>query len=275
MSKENAAVKYSEMLLKKLRAILVTNDGAVYNNDYEGDLKSGGSVKIPTHAEAAVGDYNSATGADLSTLETAYVTMPVEWDIYVNELLDGFWDVEAIPGDVLAARIDSAAYSLANTIDIRSLAKLAAEGTVAGDTSALTKSNIFEAVIDARTALSNAKVPATDRYIIVNPTTYSLLLKSPDFVKAGDLSQTMLDKGYIGSIGGLFVKESANLGTDVAFIAGHNRCATRGIGFDVPVHVQALDGSGKYIGASAVQGRLVGGAKVTIPEGIYVRKIGA
>ena len=85
----------------------------------------------------------------------------------------------------------------------------------------------------------------------------------------------MLDKGYIGSIGGLFVKESANLAEDVAFIAGHNRCATRGIAFDVPVHIQALDGSGKYIGASSVQGRLCGGAKVTIPEGVYVRKIGA
>ena len=45
-------------------------------------------------------------------------------------------------------------------------------------------------------------------------------------------------------------------------IAGHPRFATRAEEFKVPVHIQDLNGSGKYIGASAVQGRLAYGHKV-------------
>ena len=45
-------------------------------------------------------------------------------------------------------------------------------------------------------------------------------------------------------------------------VAGHPRFATRAEEFSVPVKLQNLDGSGKYIGASAVQGRDVYGHKV-------------
>ena len=45
-------------------------------------------------------------------------------------------------------------------------------------------------------------------------------------------------------------------------IAGHPRFATRAEEFSVPVHIQDLGGSGNYIGASAVQGRMVYGHKV-------------
>ena len=44
-------------------------------------------------------------------------------------------------------------------------------------------------------------------------------------------------------------------------IAGHPRFATRAEEFSVPIHIQDLSGSGKYIGASAVQGRDVYGHK--------------
>ena len=45
-------------------------------------------------------------------------------------------------------------------------------------------------------------------------------------------------------------------------IAGHPRFATRAEEFKVPVKLQDISGSGKYIGATAVQGRMVYDHKV-------------
>ena len=42
--------------------------------------------------------------------------------------------------------------------------------------------------------------------------------------------------------------------------------------FSVPVHLQDLAGSGNFIGASAVQGRLVYGVDVTKPEAVLVKR---
>lgn len=38
------------------------------------------------------------------------------------------------------------------------------------------------------------------------------------------------------------------------------------------VHIQDLGGSGKYIGASAVQGRKIYGMKISKPETVYVKR---
>ena len=38
------------------------------------------------------------------------------------------------------------------------------------------------------------------------------------------------------------------------------------------VHAQDLSGSGKYIGASAVQGRKIFGMKISKPQTVYVKR---
>lgn len=54
--------RYSDLVLAKLRAENILKDGVVFNNDYEGDPKSG-SVKIPKRdQEVAVGDYDPVNG---------------------------------------------------------------------------------------------------------------------------------------------------------------------------------------------------------------------
>lgn len=42
--------------------------------------------------------------------------------------------------------------------------------------------------------------------------------------------------------------------------------------WQVPVHLQDLNGSGKYIGASAVQGRKVYGIKVSKPQTLFIKR---
>ena len=42
--------------------------------------------------------------------------------------------------------------------------------------------------------------------------------------------------------------------------------------WQVPVHLQDLNGSGKFIGASAVQGRKVYGLTVSKPKTLYIKR---
>lgn len=56
------------------------------------------------------------------------------------------------------------------------------------------------------------------------------------------------------------------------FIAGHPNWCHRVQDWSVPIHLQDLNGSGNYIGASAVQGRKVYGMKISKPKTVYVKR---
>ena len=103
------------------------------------------------------------------------------------------------------------------------------------------------------------------------------------FIKQGDLSQELVQQGVIGRIAGFNVFESNNMDyesttrvaskkTTTEFIAGHPNWCHRVMEWQTPVHLQDLSGSGKYIGASAVQGRKVYGLKVSKPQTLYIKR---
>ncbi|MFI3206491.1 MAG: hypothetical protein R3Y33_04525 [Clostridia bacterium] len=256
--------RYSKMVLAKLRQELVLKDGVVFNNDYEGSPKAG-SVKIPVRdTEVTVSDYNKATGATIGTGTTSYETMTISKDKSVNEVIDGY-DAQAVPDGIVAERLDSAAYSLAKQIDTDGGVTLlaGATNTYMGSSTTITKSNIYEKVIvPARTALSKNNVPNDERYILVTPDTMALIIQAPEFIRASDLGDEVIEKGAIGKIAGMLVIEWNTSTTNLLAVAGHPKFATRATEFAVDVHLQDLNGSGNYIGASAVQGRKVYDHKV-------------
>lgn len=262
--------RYSNLVNLKLRASLVTKDNIIFNTRYEGS-PTAGAVMIPTRGEASVGDYNRATGADLNPVNTAYIRMEITKDKYVNEIIDKY-EAAAVPDGIVADRLDSAGYALASAIDTDGVAALVADGTASDNTTASTKSTAYDNVVDARTALSNAKVATNGRYLLVSPSFYALILKNSEFIKASDLGQKILETGAIGQIAGFNVYECMTLGEGVEFVAGHPDCATRAKEFETPVYIKDLKNSDKFIGACAVAGRMVYDHKVTHAEGIYVKK---
>lgn len=272
-------VRYSKLADIREKAQLVTKDNVIFNTRYEKDPVAG-TIKIPVRGAANIRAYNKATGLNLEETDTAYITVTLDHDVAMNELIDGF-DAAAVPDDVVADRIEAGADGFANTLDVEGLLELAKNGSVTTG-NALTKSNVYDEAINARTALSKASLPLNGRYVIVTPEVYSLMLKDSNFVKASDLGQKIIETGAVGQIGGLNVYESVNLGAyeveedgttytiEPQIVAGHPNCATRVEEWAVGVHVQDLSGSGKYIGACAVQGRKVFTHKVTNKDGIFV-----
>lgn len=276
--------RYSSMVDEKLRASLVTRDHYIFNTRYEGNPKVG-KVKIPVRdTEVSVSDYSKTAGVDLASGSTTYIDLSINKDKAVNELIDGY-DAAAVPDNLVADRLDSAGYALSLEMDKDSLSTLekATGSKIATTKTAATASTAYKEILAARTYLSRTGVPASGRWLIVSPEFHAILMQDDNFIRQGDLSQEMKNTGAVGAVAGFAVFESsmllvdnttitANKKTTTEFIAGHPNWCHRVDEWGVPVHLQDLNGSGKYIGASAVQGRKIWGILVSKPQTLYLKR---
>lgn len=262
--------RFSALVDEKLRYELVQKNGSVWNNRYEGDPKAG-AVKIPVRdTEVTVAAYNKAQGKALTEGATSYLSKTISKDYAVNEIIDGY-DAAAVPDNLVADRLDSAGYSLALQMNTDGTAVLVANATPISTAAALSDQTIYGAMVDARTALSNAKVPVTGRFALVRPETFALILKSAEFIKASALGDAVVQTGALGQIAGFNIFEDATLPANASFIVGHPNWCTRVEEWAVPARLQSLDGSGTFIGASAVQGRKVYDHFVTKPQTLFIK----
>lgn len=276
--------RWATLVDAKLRNQLVTRDNLIFNSRYEGDPTSG-KVKIPVRdTEVAVKEYDKANGIAAEAGTTTYLDLNIDHDEAVNELIDGY-DADSVPDDIVADRLDSAAYSMALSIDKKSIEALqsATGATISATKTACTASTAYKEALAAKRTLSRNGVPQTGRFMIVSPEYLEILMQDDKFIKQGDLSQELVQQGVVGRIAGFNVFESNNMDyesttrvtskkTTTEFICGHPNWCHRVMEWQTPVHLQDLSGSGKYIGASAVQGRKVYGLKVSKPQTLYIKR---
>ncbi|MGN1411964.1 MAG: hypothetical protein ACI4WH_05575 [Oscillospiraceae bacterium] len=259
--------RYSDMVLAKMRAELVLKDGIVFNNDYEGS-PTAGAVKIPVRdVEVQVSDYDKANGINANTSSTTYKTLVINKDKAVSEIIDGY-DAEAVPDGIVAERLDSAGYSMTQTMDTDGGSTLLAEGTTYNATT-IDVSNAYDTIVDIRTKMSKANVPKDNRYLLATPDFYALLLKDKDhFADGSALSDQIKQTGAVGKIAGFTVYEWNDSTANLQFVCGHPKYATRVNEWSVPVKLEDMK-DGKHIGASWINGRQVYAHTVTRPQAIY------
>lgn len=286
MAHENQE-RWSKFVDVKLRNNLVTRDNLIFNARYEGDPKAG-KVKIPVRdTEVAVKKYDKANGLDPETGSTTYLDLNIDQDEAVNELIDGY-DAASVPDGIVAERLDSAGYSLGLSIDKKSIEALqSANGaTISATKTAVTETNAYKLVLEAKRTMSRKGVPVDGRFLIVAPEFLEVLMLDDHFIKQGDLSQELVQNGVIGRIAGFNVFESNNMDYEsttrvsgkkitTEFIAGHPNWCHRVMEWQVGVHLQDLAGSGNFIGASAVQGRKIYGLLVSKPQTLYIKRVEA
>lgn len=265
-----AQERYSNLVLAKLRktAIFV----GLFNRKYEG-TPTAGAVKIPVRdTEVKVGDYDKKAGGDLDTGSTIYKTLPINKDKYVNELIDGY-DAASVPDNLVADRIDSAGYSMGISLDSELINLLIDNGTASTDTAELTKATIYESVVDEVAALKKKGLTIAEMWLAVTNETYATLLKSPEFIKASDLGDSVVQNGRVGRIAGLDVYETNNIPdeSNVEYVIGNNVFCHFVDEWLTNVGINDLK-DGKHIGASALQGRRVYGDMLSRPETVTVKK---
>lgn len=185
------------------------------NTEYEGEAKSGNTVKITGVVDVAVKDYKAAgrvTSADAITDTSLSLLVDQEknFDFYVDDI------DRAQAAGKLNPYTDSAAAGLVEDADKFLAALLITNGTaVVPGAPATTAATAWNVIRDLRKALNKAKVPQADRVFVVNAEFSALLEENDSKLMQADASGTTsgLRDASLGRILGFDGYNSENLPT--------------------------------------------------------------
>lgn len=255
--------RYSNLVLAKLRKTSIFE--SLFNRRYEGQPKAG-AVKIPVRdTEVAVSDYDIVNGGSMSQSATTYKVLPIDKDIYVNEMIDGY-EAAAVPDNLVADRLDSAGYAMGRAVDKELMDTLITEADNVIRTTDVTGKTAYEIIVDAVQKAKGLGLDTSELWLAVSNGFYAELLKSSEFIAAREA--TVID-GAVGRIAGVSVYETNALSDEDHFILGNRVFCHFVDEWAVPVSVNDLS-DGKHIGVSAVQGRRCYGKMISRPETIFL-----
>ena len=245
-----------------------------FSTDYEIDGATG-AIKVPTRdATVTISDYDILNGVSLTQSATDYVDLPVDKNYAINELIDGY-EAEAVPDNIRANRIEAAGYSLGLKKENMAITALVSNGTTSSDTTALTEQTAYKKIATEVKNMKARNMDVSQMRIVVDAETELLLLTDEKFANtSGQLGAELIREGVIGKINGVPVKTNYLLPNNVEFIIYDKRFIQKYEVWAVEPTINNL-ADGKHIGASALQGREVGGLKVTNALGVQIKTKGA
>lgn len=229
----------------------VTNQDGLVNADAT-------TMKVYVNSLASIQDYVPGTGVSLSNDGSSYVTVSNSVENALNEILDGY-TVETAPADLVVSRMVAGMAARGEKNDTLVFAGMKAGGTelVAAAGAKPTASTIYAAILAIKAALDAAKAPKTGRKLILTPEIENLLLSVDSKVvldtARGDAIQT---EGFVGRLLGFDVFSTVLLPAGTNMIGLQLRGYAAKEVFKIEPRIQDLDGSGQFIGDSAVQDRV-------------------
>jgi len=253
-----------------------------FSTDYEIDGATG-AIKVPTRsATVTISDYDILNGVSLTQSDTDYVDLPVDKNYAINELIDGY-EAEAVPDNIRANRIEAAGYSLGLKKEGMAIDVLKTGGTISSDTTGLTEKTAYKQIAKEISNMKKRNMELSEMRVAVDADTELLLLTDEKFSNtSGNLGAELIREGVIGKINGVPVKtnylmgnitrteEDTSVTRPVEFMVYDKRFMQKYEVWSVEPTINNL-ADGKHIGASALQGREVGGLKVTNALGVQIK----
>ena len=248
-----------------------------FSEDYEKDEVTG-QINVPTRdKEVKVSDYDIKNGIELQTSATDYLPLPIDKDYGVNELIDGY-EADAVPDNLVAQRIDSAGYSIGLKKEQMAIECLLT-GTESTDKDATTVENVYKKIVREVKNMKKRNMKTSSMRVAITADIEEMLLTDEKFSNtSGSLGEQLVREGVIGKIAGVPVKtnyllDNAETGGDenVEFVVYDKRFCQKYEVWKKEPSVEPLN-DGKHIGASALQGRQVGGLMITNKLGVQVKK---
>ena len=245
-----------------------------FSTDYEIDGATG-QINVPTRsAEVTISDYDILNGVALTQSATDYKVLPIDKNYAINELIDGY-EAEAVPDNLRANRIEAAGYSLGLKKENMAITELVTKGTKSSDTTALTEADAYKKIAAEIANMKKRNMEVASMRVVVNADTELLLLTDSKFANtSGTLGAELVREGVIGKINGVAVKPNYLLPEGVEFIIYDKRFTQKYEVWSVEPSINDIK-DGKHIGASALQGRQVGGLMVTNALGVQVKTTGS
>lgn len=263
--------RYADTIVKLMRKEFnIRNE---FSRDYEGDPTSG-AVNVPTrNGDITLSDYDVLNGITMTQSATDYLQILVDGHKAFSELVDGY-EAEAVPDNLRAQRLESAAYVTGKALEMSAIAALINGGTTEASTSATTEDNVYKTIATSVKTLKARGISANDLRIAVSADTELKLLTDAKFANtSGALGAELVRNGVIGKINGVQVKPNYLLPDAVEYIVY------------APAWCQAIDEwkvapsfnniqDGKHVGASALQGRMVYKDVVTNSLAVQIKTTG-
>lgn len=252
-------------------ARLETNIYDDFSEDYEKDEVTGKIMVPARNGDVKVSDYDVLNGIELTQSKTDYIELPIDKDYGVNELIDGY-EAEAVPDNIRAQRIESAGFSIGMKKENYAIDALMT-GTVSPDKTPTTEQNVYKKIAAEIANMKKRGMKLKDMRVVISSDTELNLLTDEKFSNsASTLGAELIREGILGKIAGVATKPNYLMPEDVEFVIFDKRfCQKYEIWKAEPAIEDIKDG--KHIKASALQGRMVGGLKVTNPLGVQIKKI--
>lgn len=261
--------RYADSIVPLYRKEL--NIRADFMSDYEGTPVAG-AVKVPVRdTDVTVGNYNVATGGALSQSATTYLDIAVDKDIFINELADGY-EAASVPDNIKAQRLESGAYSLGMSLELKAIEELEDNGTKELSTTALNNTSAYKSIKNSIVAIKKLGVDVNLIRVKVSADVEALLMEDTTFANSsGTLGAELLRNGVIGKIAGAQVKPSYNMSATTEYMVYALPWCQAGEEFRVGLGFKDL--TNEFIGSSALQGRVVPFQKLTKATACRVKEI--
>jgi hypothetical protein len=264
--------RYADTIVKLMRKEFnIRNE---FSRDYEGN-PTAGAVNVPTrNGDITLSDYDVLNGITMTQSATDYLQVLVDGHKAFSELVDGY-EAEAVPDNIRAQRLESAAYVTGKALEMSAIYALINGGTIEESTSATTEDNVYKTIATSVKNLKARGISTDGLRIAVSADTELKLLTDSKFANtAGTLGAELVRNGVIGKINGVQVKPNYLLPENVEYIVY------------APAWCQAIDewkvepsfnniADGKHVGASALQGRMVYKDVVTNALAVQVKTSGS
>lgn len=205
----------------------------VTNNDFNWD--GANVVKIYKVSTSAMNDYDRAgTGEGPSRYGTVAGLDATTETLQLKKDRSFTFSIDKLDTDETARQLQSAtALSrqvrevIVPEIDKYVYNVMCANAGTKATAKALTKTNIYDEILAGTTALDDAEVMETNRILLVNPATYTLMKQCKDITMETDIGNDMRLKGVIGMLDGCAVIKipAIRLPEDFGFMIVHP-CAT-------------------------------------------------
>ena len=254
---------WSTRLQENMKKFMVF--GSLCNRNYEGDIAHwGDTVSINTRNDITVKAYNPANEIDdpeqLSGTDT---TLVIDHGAYYNFFINDA-DAAQARTDLIDAAMRNAAYRLATDAEsyILDVIRSGAGTKTEHPMPAINSIELYELLLDIKTAFDQKGVPIHDRKLIIPPALGAMLLANIRLVIGMDATANRIAEGSVARALGFDIYTSLDLNDElVAMIPDAVTFANQ---------ITKLEAYRPEKGfADGMQGLCLSGAKVVFPSAVY------
>lgn len=265
--------RYANTIIQLMRPEIKIR--SLFARDYTGSPVSG-AVNVPVRSldVAVATSYDILNGASLTQSVTTYKQILINSVAVCNELCFGY-EAAAVPDNMQAQRLESAAYTMAAQLENDAINSLLNVGTTESSTTALSKSTAYESIATSIKDMKKLGINLTDMVVAVSPETELLLLTDEKYSNtSGQLGAELIRDGIVGKIVGVPVVMSSLLGSTTEYIVfAKPWCQAIDEWKVLPGFNDIMDG--KHIGSSALQGLQVYGQDITNALAVRIKTTGS